>query len=422
MQGLFEELRGAMTWFAIEQRESFAMVLACEDVETVYVSSVLQGLDQSEASTIFMTFAHPVRTARAFVDVCVEMVEIQRQGVNERLADKGAEPWPELSGACRDPQLRGADRIRALLEYVRARVEPETLLVLTLLPTEIDDVPGYVALARELLPSPDLEPWMRNVRLFVRDARQTPFLLPELRDPAPDGVEVYVVDFSQEALEEGLASDASNEAAPPLQRGLALLQLAALDFAHRRYPQALEKYGMLYNLFDELGNPGLAALCLCGAGDVHRMAGHPEDATLRYRQGLEIIKEGQSPPVMLNLLIGAGTVSLDQEQYVDAEQYWDLAARVAGAKLKNVNAMPDAMEMVGVARYGQGNAAGAIGVWEGALEVIAEHPNPHRKESILRRMLELAEQERMEEAASGYRERHRIAAHELKQAGGDAHA
>jgi len=421
MQGLFEELRGAMTWFAIEQRESFAMVLACEDVETVYASSVLQGLDQSEAATIFMTFAHPVRTARAFVDVCVEMVEMQRRGVNERRADKGGELWPELSAACRDPNLSGATRIRELLSYVRARVEPETKLVLTLLPTEINDVSGYSALVRELLPSPDLQPWMRHVRLFVRDARETPFLLPQLASPEPDGVEVYVVDFSPQALEEGLASDASKEDADPLQRGLALLQLAALDFAHRRYPQSLEKYGLLYELFDRLDRPGLAALCLCGAGDVHRMADQPEEASRRYRQGLEVIKAGQSPPVMLNLLIGIGTLSLDQERFVDAELYWDLAARIAAAKLKNVNALPDAMEMAGVARRGQGNVAGAIGAWEGALDVIVEHPNAHRKESILRRMVELAEEKRLA-AASDYRARHAIAKHELQQAGEAGHA
>lgn len=420
MQGLYEDLRSTLTWFCREQREDFALVVACEQAETALIASVLQGLDQADGAGIYMVFGHKAVTPRAFVDVCVESVDMQRGGVNERRAERGDEPWPELPAGCRDASISGPDRMRLLLGYVRERVLPDTPIVLALIPTQIDDIEGYADLVMGLLPQRDIEPWMRCVRLVVSDGRERPFLVPRLTDPEPVGVSTYVADFSPQALEEGLAADAANGSLPPVQRGLALLQNASLDYAHQRYPQALEKYGLLYNLFDDHGQVGLAAMCLCGAGDVHRVVGQLDDAKLRYRQGLHLVREGQSPPVMLNLLMGVGHVCLEKQEYADAEQYWDLGARVAGAQLKNVTAMPDCMEYVGVARLAQADTAGAIGVWEGALEVIEEHPHPVRKVSILERMLAFAEQTNWDTKLGEYRQRLAVAKHELERSDASA--
>lgn len=416
MQGLYEDLRTTLTWFCREQRESFGLVVCSEEPDVAMVASVLGGLDQSDSQSVYLTFGHRLVTARAFVDVCVEMVELQRRGIDERRGERGEEPWPAIPAECRDPALGGDVRIRHLLAYVRARVAVDTPIVLSLIPAELRDVDGYARMARALLPSPALEPWMRHVRLILRDARERPFLVPTLLDPEPDGVVVYTADFSPKALEEGLAADAARPSLPPRQRALALLQSAGLDFAHQRYVPALEKYGLLYNLFDDLREPGLAALCLCGAGDVYRRVGQLDEASLRYRQGLHLVREGQSPPVMLNLLMGVGHVCLEQQRFADAEQYWDLAARVAAAQLKNVMALPECMEWVGVARLGLGDSAGAIRVWEGALEVVEEHPNPTRKVSVLRRMVDFAEATRWEAKREEYRQRLAVAEHEAKGA------
>lgn len=196
-----------------------------------------------------------------------------------------------------------------------------------------------------------------------------------------------------------------------------MLQLAALDYAHQRLPQALEKYGHLANLFGELNEPGLVALCLSGAGDVHRRAGQLKEARQRYAKGAEVATQVEAKPVILNCMMGLGGTCLELGEYEQAETAWDAAARVAGS-LNNPYGVCDCVEQIGVARLAQSRTHEAVHIWEKALELIGEHPYGYREASILERMVELARQQGWSDHERAWAQRLAVAEVNREQQGG----
>jgi hypothetical protein len=55
------------------------------------------------------------------------------------------------------------------------------------------------------------------------------------------------VDFSTPALTDGLSQGAADVSLPVTERMACLYQLAALDYTYKRYPDALQKFGVLHD-------------------------------------------------------------------------------------------------------------------------------------------------------------------------------
>lgn len=409
MRGLIEEMRNALTWFAQDQREHFAMVLSFEDSDAGMVHGAVQGLDQGDPAGLYLTFAHEARTERAYVDVMLELMNTRREAVNAERTARGRPEVPPAGRDCYDPSRTAPDRIRSILRWWRESLhDPQQPIVLSLLPGKLPAPEIYRSVVMGLLPFGALEPWTRYTRLIVRDRREEPFLAPVLRERRSDATVTYTADFSPKACEEGLAADAANTQLAPRDRGMAMLQLAALDFTHQRFLPALEKYGALANLFQDLGEKALIALCLCGAGDVHARLDQLREARKRYAQGAELATAIQAKPVLLNCLIGLGRTTYAMGEYQQAEAAWDAAARVAGS-LGNPYGVADAVEQVGASRLGQHRVHDAVLVWERALELIKQYPYGHREVSILQRMVELAAAQRWGDHERSYKERLAVA-------------
>lgn len=418
MRGLVEEMNGAIGWFAQQQREHFAMVLAYEEGDAPLVAQCLHGMDQADPDVHFLTFLHEARTERAYVDVMLDLMSTRREVVNAEREPRGLPRVPAPPDGCTDFRRPAAERIRALLTWWRASLlEPDQPLVLSLLPMKLQDPALYERIVWDLLPSRGLEPWTRFTRVMLRDSRDAPYLEPRLRREPREATVAYTVDFSPKACEEGLAFDAGNPALTPKARGTAMLQLAALDFAHQRHPQALEKYGLLANLFGELGEEGLVALSLSGAGDVHRRAGQLKEARERYAKGAEVATKVESKPVMLNCLMGLGGACQELGEYQQAEAAWDAAARVAGS-LNNPYGICDCVEQIGVARLAQNRTHEAVHIWEKALELMGEHPYGFREAAILERMVELARQQGWSDHERAWAQRLAVAQLNREQQGG----
>jgi hypothetical protein len=270
MRGLIEELRGALTWFAQEQREYFSLVVSCDDTDVSVVQTAIYGFDQGQDDAVYLTFAHEAKTERAYVDVMLELMSTRREITNALRQEQGLAPVPPPPVECVDGSRQPAERIKSIVRWWRdSLANREQRIVLSLLPTQLPRPEVYRQIVWGLLPFGALEPWTRHTRLIVRDGRTSPFIEPLLRQTPSEATVAYTVDFSPQACEEGLAADAANTALSPRERGVAMLQLAALDYAHQHLPAALEKYGHLANLFHDMGEKALAAVCVCGAGDVH---------------------------------------------------------------------------------------------------------------------------------------------------------
>jgi len=91
----------------------------------------------------------------------------------------------------------------------------------------------------------------------------------------------------------------------------AFFQLACLDFAFKRYPEAFEKYGHCFNYYNAKGNKPLAKLCLKGGGDTMLQGGKPLDALKLYQQSIALSMQEKNMMTLQQGLQSAAQTSMD---------------------------------------------------------------------------------------------------------------
>jgi tetratricopeptide (TPR) repeat protein len=143
----------------------------------------------------------------------------------------------------------------------------------------------------------------------------------------------YSEDFSTPALTDALGKDAANRSLPLDERMGALTQLAALDFAYKRYPAALDKYAVLHEHYFQTKQPELQALALLGAGDTLHAAGDSAMAKTRLQQGIALGIQHNSLPVLVCLLSSVAKVCMALGHHEEAESYADSGTKVAAAAI-----------------------------------------------------------------------------------------
>lgn len=389
MQRQLEVLRRDLAWF-IEQDDRLALVISALNDEVAYVLKCLEMIEARDSGDVFLVFAHEAKDASSYVSDMVTQVRAQRQQANQLRAERGLPPWPDLPSACGSPELAPARRVIALIEWVRARLPAggDHRIALGLLPAVIREPQSFVDLLLELLPGRELLPWMPGVRLMVRDDRAQRYLIRALdRHRSSPWIAIHEsIDLTPGALVRGLVDEAKDPELPQERRMTALLQLAALDYSHRRYEESFRKWGVLFEYYASQNIPSMQAVALCGAADVLRMVGQFPEAKTKYRQGLALAKGVEGLPAALNLLFGAGQTCLAQEEWEEAEGYLDLADKVASRTLL---APPkcEIMERLGLALLGSGKTNDAIRKWRAAADLSLELGLADRYESLLRHLV-----------------------------------
>ncbi len=180
MRRKFEELKQNLSWF-LEQRENLVLVLDVTEHEVPYTLKMLDGIEQGRESDVFLAFAHEASDANAYADRVMADVRTQVEAVNGIRQADGLPPWPELPSECRDLRKGPAERIKAVLRYVRARLpEGDHRIVLSLLPVVVGDAAAYARVVGGLLPRQGLESWMVGVRIIARDEREQRFIIPHV--------------------------------------------------------------------------------------------------------------------------------------------------------------------------------------------------------------------------------------------------
>jgi tetratricopeptide (TPR) repeat protein len=379
------------------QGEYSVLVLSSTDSEIPYVLKCLEKLDAEDASDLFFSFPWPFTDVSSYVTRSLAGLEAQVEVLNHRRRQEGGKLLPALSPEWTDVRRPPRERLLAALDFLRALLpnEEEHRVVLSLLPTEVRAPNEYAQWIASLLSSGGGHPWMKAVRLLVRDARQAPLLLPALRKQRVEGVLALEVDLSTAALTRALERDTADPAVPLPERMMGLLQLAMLDYAYKRYPEALRKYGVLYTYHEQRQAPGMQALCLLGVGDVLRALGKGSQALERYQQGLALAMRAQALPVLLNLLLAAAEASSVLGRHADAQSYFESAAQVAGGLL-NPCTKADALEKAGTAALAQGKHGVALTHWKECEALSLKFEYWERLETVLSRQMGLFKEARME--------------------------
>jgi hypothetical protein len=365
----FETLRETLDEFA--QQDEYPMLLVgCRADELAYVLLYIKGLDQTLPSHLIAPFQHAFHNPVQWLDELVGSLTMQLEVLGPERVKRGEPPCPPLPLALQDRRCPPPQRLEALLRYIVALL-PNTedyRVVVGLLPLECRDVRAYCELVATLVPHPKVPPWMDSLRLIVWDDQEHQLLRNAVHQWQCKHVLTYADDFSTAAITDALGKDAGNPGLPLEQRLISLQQLAALDLAYKRYPDALDKYALLHEHHHQRGEPELQALALLGAGDTLAAAGDPKNAKVRLQQGIAVAMSCKSLPVLSNLLTSVIGVSMILGEYADAESYADSGTKVA-AKSLNPFTYADFHQFLGDAQFAQRKIDDAVRSYERCREL-----------------------------------------------------
>ena len=361
MRRKFEELRDTLDEF-VEQTDYSVLVVGCLAEELAYVLKFLQGLEDKHAENFLLTFGQDFDGPGPYLDALTDTLRGQVEAAVPVRAERNEPPFPPMPSELFDRHRPADQRLLGLLDYVHRLLpdEPGHAVVAAFLPLRCDDVSAYARLAASVIRASETEPWMAQLRVVFYDDKSRRLLVNAMAQRAMAHVLTYEVDFSTPALTDALTNDAANTSLPVAERMTCLLQLAALDYSYQRYPDALEKYGVLYTYYEEMEIPSMQAMCLLGTGDTLRAAGDLPAAKEMLQRGIALCVEHQVLAVLVNLCISAVDVCFALQHYADAESYADSGAKVATGVL-NPFVYADMLERQGDAQVAQHKLEEAIG-------------------------------------------------------------
>ena len=336
------------------------LVLGAADSETALVNRVLSDLDRQDEQAFYLVFSGPCVNALAYLDEIVASLLLQLEICNTELAARQEPPLPPLPLQVQDKRYPPAQRLAAAIEHCGEHVPTPDTIVWGLMPSEVGDMQGYEALVQPLLADKGVEPWMERHRFIVRDPQA--LLIPKLHEAKNEHTLVMELDFSNDRVEQSLLADAADKSLPSDQRVLSFFQLGALDFAFKRYPDALSKYATCFSYYFKQGNSAMQSLCLKCAGDTAKQADRPTDALRFYQQGIAVALEGGSAAALQQALYAAGCTCLELDRNQEAAGYLEHASALAG-KLNDPYTKCDAMEKHGQALWRCGKDKEAEQTW-----------------------------------------------------------
>ena len=404
-----EELETALASFA-EQGDHFALLLTTRDGEVPIVVRTLDGLDEASPSDVYFIDATPVTGVAAYVETVIGNVAAQIAEVNEERLASALPPLAPVPYALADRRLDPLQRLRALLVHMASWLPPadDHRLVIALLPSSITDAAAHSQIVGALVPFHGYEPWMRGVRLILRDDGGAPFVAAALRKAGARSVLLYTTRVNVSDLADAVADDAANPAVPEVQRINALLQCAALDVALGRLQPAIEKYGTLFAYYDRHGVLEMKAVVVQGVGDVLMRLDDLRGARDKFLQALDLAADAKSVPLILNATTAIGDVDMRLSAHDEAAYSYGLAAEAA-EKLGNGFARADLLEKRGSAEAARGASREAVTAWTASATVARESAYDERLVSVLSRLRDVS-------ARAGHRDLRDLYDAELREA------
>jgi tetratricopeptide (TPR) repeat protein len=413
MQRQANALVGTLREF-INQPDYPTLVLGCDDAAVALPNRTLLSFSQEDEDHYYLLFPNPCPSAAEYVEAIAQALATQLETLNAELVRRQVEPIPPWPLEVQDARYPPAQRLQVAIEHAGKHLPGPDDIVWGLLPSEIGDPQGFKALVAPLLAPETVPPWMDRHRFIVRDCLPTALIIPELYQAKNDRVLVMELDFSNESAERELHATALDKSLAPDDRVFAFFQLAAIDFAFKRYPEALEKYGACFNYYDGKGVKSLASLCLRGAGDTMLYAGRPLDALKFFQQSIALSLQDGNLTTLQQGLHSAGSTSMDLGKNEDAEGYFKHSSDVSG-KLCNPWTKCDALEKMGEAQWRQGKVGEARDSWVTGKDLAKQFGDMDHVNSMLDRLIAMYRiSNRPREAAEYEQEKAQLAAEAAK--------
>lgn len=368
----------------IKYDDHVGLVVAAQDRDVLFVAKLLAAIERNPNQPPVLNFPFACTRASDYLDEVARYLTRSAEAANVDLVARGHAAWPDppllLSASGEAP----ARRLRAAIDWVTSVAEG-TRVVWGLLPATIEDPQGWQQLIHPLLPLDGVPAWMEQHRFFIRDLVSPRLLVPELGRCGVTSILVMDIDFGPERALDTLVTTVNDQRIPTAERMQALFQLAAVDLAYRRWPEALEKYGLLERYYAEREQPRERGLCFSGAGDVYLRSGDARMARTRYRQALALLAPLEQLGAVLPTLMGMATATRTLGDLVEAEQCYDYIAKIGG-KLNNPWVRCDALEQLGLLRWQRRDHEGATVAWRQATQLARSFGDEQRAAAVHERL------------------------------------
>jgi len=421
MRQKFEDLRVNLDEF-IQQTDYSLLLISCRPEDCAYVARFLDGQDAARPESFFIVWPGEFLDATRYVTALVQFLEQRMEAARLPREERGEPPFPALPLELKDERRDPAQRFRQWLSHLVTLLDdPKSQsFVVGLLPSRCQDSAGFARLIESVLPVPTRPTWLEPLRLVAFDSKDAPQLVPLLNERNVDSVLTWEVDFSTPALTDALAREASNPSLPLEQRMLSMMQLAGLDFAHQRHPDARHKFAVLYDHYSKPPQPAMQAICLHGAGESMVATGQPvEGKQLFERALLCCMQDDHSHGPMLIVLQSLIRVCFMLQDYPRAESYAQSGASLA-AGLLNPALYAHLEELRGDAQRAQGKNE-ALETYEHARKLSRKYEQFGTWKSVLDKLVPLHSDAGRDGVAQELsRERQRVDALERAGAGSQA--
>jgi hypothetical protein len=398
MRELFQRLRKDLEGF-VEQRDDLLLLAACAAEDTAIALKVLRDLDRASASDVFLLFADDFADADSFVAAAVGRFQEEHRLACESRARAGDEPLPLWPAALSDTFRPPADRLHDAMGFARSLLPRGGghRLVWAMFPVGVADWPAYLRLVASCAPRPDVQPWMRGLRLVFRV--EAGFAVANSPLAGVRRTRLTRVDFSPAALEASFRRAADDRHQPAAERMEAVLSLALLASAHGRTQEARTHFAALLDHHSRAQDPQMQAVVLNGLGDLENRHGNLAQARSWYERAVTpAVATGQAT-VLATVVQNLAAVAYQQRSYADAEAYYDGLVRLK-ACLVDEDGKAQALEWRGLSQEKQDAYDRAVASWEEAELLSRAFDLPHRLRPVLEHLRRAYRQLKNAEAAA----------------------
>lgn len=330
MRKLLAAIKDRLSSF-IAQRDEVAMVLCASETDALPLLSILEGIEADRESDFFWTFTDSFTEPVAYAEAVTQTFEAKHGAVRITMEKEGMKPWPPIPSLVKDASTPPALRLRELAAFSRELLPVPNggVNVWTFFPLEISNFASYGKLMAEVTEHEFPFPWCHHLRFIIRDdpvSREV-----EKTFENTPRIQCYKPDLSIEALNQSIEEEAADESLPLAERMSSLLVSAGNDFAFQRYPDALEKYALLLRYHGSMNNTAMAAVAMHGMGQVYERMGDITMADEAYQAALVPASHGEHPAiqVFLNVILSLADLRMKQENWNEAEGYWDSVQQLA---------------------------------------------------------------------------------------------
>lgn len=372
MQRIFDEVKGTLAGF-VGQRDDVTLVVRCGDGHSPVLAKALEEVEDAAASEMFWIHTDDFTTAHEYASALVNGFAAKHSAASLAMRQRGMAPWPVFPEHLLEESAPPATRLRELAAFSRELLPfpDEMTSVWCLFPITIADRAAWAALVASIVEHEFPMPWCHHLRFIVRDDEiGTPV---GLRLAGWPRVRHYRPDLSDDAIARAMEAEADDESKPLEQRLQTLFMLANVDYANQRFSAALEKYALLLRYYAGVRDPTMTALVVNGMGEVHARMGNHDLASRCFETAWEPASQAPGPPVpvLLNIVLNLANLRMEQQQWAEAEGYYDVAQQFATLQRAPTTKV-DCIENLGVCQYMQGKVEPALRSWHAGAHVAGE--------------------------------------------------